>query len=208
MIKNLRICFLLSRAGVFLLILFVAFSCTPKISLVREEAQLSTLGVCLDFNPNIPPERYSSLQTELNEFIQLYNQEPHAFKLSGCDNPGVSTVTVQVGDMKLVSPGKQVAGVVVSAVGIIGVPFALISLGSPYYFFFYYFPTNQTMATLKLSPDIANEQAPPANRIYTSSGFFGNEQQQIARHTRKFDKHLRTLFNEIERDYKRSQKIR
>jgi len=206
MIKNLRICFFLTRSGIFLFILFVAFSCTPKISLVKNQTQLSTLGVCLDFNPNIPADRYSNLQVELNEFIQLYNQEPHSFKLTGCDNPEVSTVTVQVADMKLVSPGKQVAGVLASAVGIIGVPFTLISLGSPYYFFFYYFPTNQTIATLKLTPDIANQQAPPANRVYTSSGFFGNEQQQIARHTRKFDKHLRTLFNEIENDYKRSQK--
>lgn len=208
MLKRLPFAFILTRSLLALTLLCAVSSCTPKISLVKAQAQVSTLGVCLDFNPGIPQQRYAALQTELDEFIQVYNQEPHAFKLTGCNNPEVSTVTVQVADMKLVSPGKQVAGVLASAIGIIGVPFTLVSLGSPYYFFFYYFPTNQTFATLKLTPDIANEQAPPADRVYTSSGFFGNEQQQIARHTRKFDKHLRTLFTEIESDYKRAQKVK
>jgi hypothetical protein len=93
--------------------------------------------VCLNFNNAIPPERYAFLEAELDQYIQTYNRQRHAFRLTRCPDTKQTTININVADIRLVSPGKQVAGVLVSAVGMVGAPALLVSAGAPFYFFFY-----------------------------------------------------------------------
>lgn len=187
-----------------LLSFFLLTSCMTPLPMNRQ-AQIEELGVCLNFDNAIPPERYASLEAELDQYIQTYNRQGHAFRLTRCPDSNQSTISINVADIRLVSPSKQVAGVVVSAVGLIGVPALLVSAGAPFYAFFYYFPKNQTFANLEFSSDLADPNVRHIPRVYASSGFLGNEKAQINRHTRKFEAHLNLLFSEIERNYRRNR---
>lgn len=187
------------RWYVLLPLCLVLFSqCTPQLSL-QEGKRIEQLGVCLVFAEDVPQEFQEQFETALDDYILKYNTQPHAFKLTECQDE--SSMLLRVENVQYTNAGQRAAGAAVSAIGLVGVPVAMVSAGLPYYFFFYYFPTNQTHTTLALSSDIAHPTNGMMNRIYTSGGMFGSDERQRLRHTKKFDKHLTAIFTELERSY-------
>ncbi|GAB3829557.1 hypothetical protein GCM10028895_44560 [Pontibacter rugosus] len=128
-----------------------------------------------------------------------YNTQPHPFKLTECQDE--SSMLIRIENVSYTTANQRATGVAVSAIGLLGVPVAMVSAGLPFYAFFYYFPTNQTQAILALSNDIAHPTMGTMQRAYSSGGMFGTDERQRLRHATKFDKHLTAIFTELESSY-------
>ncbi|MCX2738887.1 hypothetical protein [Pontibacter anaerobius] len=192
----------LPRWQVFLPLCLLLFAqCTPARRLsLQDGKRIEQLGVCLVFADDVPTEFQEQFENTLEDYMMRYNTQPHAFKLTECRDE--SSMLLRVEHVQYTNAGERAAGVAVSAIGLIGVPVAMVSAGLPFYAFFYYFPSNQTQAILALSNDIGHPTLGAVNRVYTSGGMFGSDERQRLRHARKFEKHLTAIFTELEDSYK------
>ncbi|SFH25076.1 hypothetical protein [Pontibacter chinhatensis] len=193
----------LPRWQVFLPLCLLLFAqCTSTRLSLQDGKRIEELGVCLVFAEDVPPAFQEQFENTLEAYMQRYNRQPHAFKLTECRDE--SALLLRVEHVQYTNSGQRAAGVVVSSVGLIGVPVAMVSAGLPFYLAFWYFPTNQTQATLALSNDIAHPTLGAVNRVYTSGGMFGSDERQRLRHAKRFEKHLTAIFLELETSYKKT----
>ena len=176
---------------------------TPKLSM-QEGKRIKQLGVCLVYGDDVPIEFQEQFENNLDDYITRYNAQPHAFKLTECQDE--SSLYISVEGVNYTTSNQRAAGVAVSAVGLLGVPTLMVSAGLPLYAFFYYFPTNQTQTVLALTKDIAHPYMGTMQRVYTSGGMFGSDEKQRLRHARNFDKHLTAIFSELEKSYAKTAK--
>ncbi|HYC85977.1 MAG TPA: hypothetical protein VEB86_12185 [Chryseosolibacter sp.] len=192
----------------FLLILVVCSSCatTPTV-LLNKEADIQTLNIYFDTSEAQLPEAVDRLDLSLDNFITRFNAEPHSFQLVRAESPdGPSTLKVRVSATKLVTGGQQVAGVLVSIVGLAVVPTLMVNSGSDFYIFFYYFPHARSAAQLSLSPDLGLPGAPPARGMVASPAFLKSPGRQIEKHGKTFEKFMTTVVTKIERDLKKNKR--
>ncbi|WP_299759938.1 hypothetical protein [uncultured Pontibacter sp.] len=186
------------------LCLLLFTQCTTAKLSMQEGKQIDQLGVCLVFGEEVPPEFQEQFESKLDAYIVQYNAQPHPFKLIDCQDE--SSLLLRIENVQYTTPQQRTAGLAVSAIGILGVPVAMVSAGLPFYAFFYYFPANETQAVLALSQDIAHPTMGTMNRVYTSGGMFGTDERQRLRHSSKFEKHLTAIFVELETSYIKTSK--
>ncbi|WP_242927464.1 hypothetical protein [Pontibacter vulgaris] len=183
-----------------MLILFTQCT-TPRLSM-QNGKQVQQLGVCLYFAPGVPEDFQADFEDALDAYIVRHNNTPHAFKLTQCQDS--SSLRIRVDGVSYTNSNQRAAGIALSAVGLFAVPYIMVSSGMPFYAFFYYFPRNQTAATIALTEDLAQPGLGIMNRSYSTGGMFGNDERQRLRHKQKFDKHLNYLFTELETSYRRT----
>lgn len=177
-------------------------SCVTRQQGLRTDAPIQILNVYLEHSPQMPRQIQSGFANELDGFISQYNREPHKFRLLRVDAAQASTLTIKTHEMRLVTPGQQAAGAALTAIGL-SLPFIMVSAGSPFYIFFYYFPTVKTITETTLSDDINQSIANPAIRRYDTPGFLRSTDRQMEKHVELFDRYyLKRLFRELERSYK------
>ncbi|OKL39422.1 hypothetical protein [Pontibacter flavimaris] len=184
------------------LCLLLFAQCTSTRLSLQDGKKIDALGVCLVFAEDVPPQFQEQFETTLEEYMSRYNSQPHAFKLTECQDENAMLLRIE--HVQYTDAGQRAAGAAVSAAGLIGVPVAMVSAGLPFYLAFWYFPTNQTQATLALSNDIGHPSLGAVNRVYTSGGMFGSDERQRLRHAKRFEKHLTAIFSELEESYKKT----
>lgn len=99
---------------------------------------------------------------------------------------------------RMVSEGDQVAGAVVSVIGI-SVPFVMIAANAPIIVFFCYFPQVRSLTELSLSEDINGLQTPRREFVLSSPGFLKSPETQLRKHALSFDHMLAVLISQIEK---------
>lgn len=173
---------------------------------MQDGKQVEQLGVCLYFAPDVPEDFQANFEEALDSYMARHNAAPHAFKLTQCQDS--SSLMIRVDGVSYTNTNQRAAGVALSTVGLLAVPYIMVSSGMPFYAFFYYFPRNQTAATVAYTKDLAHPSIGPLQRVYSTGGMFGNDEKQRLRHKQKFDKHLNYLFTELENSYRTSSKRR
>ncbi len=187
--------------------LFSFSSCkTPPIYYVQREATIQELGICVNYQSEttVPQAVRDNFDLALARFIEKYNTENHTFKLKTCQNPEEMSLRFTVYETKMVSSGKQAAGVLVSLAGF-SMPFLLASAGSPILFAFWYFPKDNSAVENSLSPDIRAGLTPKSLGYVSNSGFLRSPEKQLIKHTEAFDRFLRYHVAEVEKAYLKSK---
>ncbi|WP_018478904.1 hypothetical protein [Pontibacter roseus] len=195
---------IIGRLLLFFTVIVLFTQCTPPRIAMQPGKRVEQLGVCLVFAPQVPLEFQEEFENTLELYMQRYNQERHAFQLTSCQD--TSSLSIFIDDVQYTNSSQRTTGFLVSAVGLIGVPVAMVASGLPFYAFFYYFPKNETLATLELSRDLGHQQFGRMARTYTSGGMFGSDEKQRLRHSQKFTEHLNLLFKELEKSYQKTSR--
>ncbi|MEJ7643308.1 MAG: hypothetical protein WKF87_01820 [Chryseolinea sp.] len=194
------------RHGLIILLLVTfCFSCSTPVVVVKKNAPIEKLGIYFEATAQATPVIAAQFHSDLDTFISRYNSQPgRKFELFRASFDDASTLRIKLYTTRMVNPGQQVAGVVVSAIGL-ALPFVLAGAGSPYYVFFYHFPKVKSITELSLSPDI-NEA--PGSRLFTlmSPGFLKSQPKQLEKHADYFYRMLTKLVLEIEKQSLRREK--
>lgn len=188
--------------AILMLCLVLFTQCTSNRLSMREGQQIEELGVCLTFAPDVPAEFQEQFEESLDQYMVAYNNEPHAFKLTDCQDN--TSLQLRIEDVKYTTATDRATGIVVSTLGLVALPAVLVSAGAQFIAAFYYFPNNYTLATTIFSDDIAHPTLGAMQKVYKTGGMFGSDEKQRERHARKFEVHLNTLFSEIESTYKKT----
>lgn len=185
--------------GCCLILLFT--QCTPKLSL--SHSNFDTLNISLLIDQSVDEGMTEMLVFRLNHFIREHNRNPKYFLLTNNEEAfEENTLTIQIVENRLVSRDQQIAGVVVSAIGL-SLPFVMVSAGSGFYLGFYYFPEDVSKVNLYLSEDISGLELELLSRKFTNSGFLRSYDTQLLKHGDKFDYFLSGLIRELEKSYKK-----
>ncbi len=189
------------RLGLLIACLLTFTQCAEQLSM-KHGSQVNELGVCLYFAPGVPDEFQEQFEASLDTYIANFNATPHAFKLTECKNS--SALQIRIEDVKYTTQEQRAAGIVLSTLGLVGLPVTLITAGAPIVAWFYYIPKNTTLATTAFTADIAHPTLGSLPKSYITGGIFGNDAKQRERHAKKFQTHLNMLFTEVEKSYTRT----
>lgn len=182
------------------IILFVIFltGCAPNLKLIKDSVP-SELALCVKYGDMMDEQTVTAIKVALEEFMNEFNNESHRFKLVDCSSSD-SALYVDISKTNLVGPNKQAMGCLVSSIGLIVVPMAMINSGSSYYIWFAYIPQNNTLGELSLSKNIDATSKPIVRRRFTSFPYFGDLKSQRRKHSGAFKKFLRKIVLEIEKN--------
>ena len=191
--------------GVVLIMCFTA--CAPKL-VSRPGVAIRQLGVCVNYDVNVPEEMRVGFEGHLQSFISKYNSETHSIYLYSCEDTNKEALRLYIANTKVIGPQQQAAGLVITSLGL-ATPFVMAAAGAPFVLWFYYFPHNRSEAVVSLSGDLSLTESAFINREFSSWAFLVNEERQLAKHPRKFERFLETLLQELEqgqRKYRRQQR--
>ena len=193
---------------VFTVLMLTAMSCAGPKVVLRPGVPIETIGINVDFMPGIPMKVRDGFDRSLNDFIMKHNASNQAgFKVKRAQVGCTACLTIRVIETRLVRPGQQTAGVIVSLIGF-SLPVAMASAGSPFVLWFYYFPRANSFTELSLSDDINGAPAPVTPFVLHSPGFLKSPERQVEKHVVYFDKFLTALFDNISAQYKKHRPVR
>lgn len=182
-----------------LLVVFLCSACATPSVLVKKNITIHKLGICFDTGQHASPLITNQFNNKLDDFISKYNSDPlHPFELFRASPADASTLRIRLMATRMVSEGDQVAGALVSLVGL-SVPFIMIGANAPIIIFFYYFPQVRSLTELSLSEDISGIQTPKREFLLASPGFLKSPEKQLEKHARSFDNMLSMLIHQIEK---------
>lgn len=180
-----------------LALLVLCASCAAPSVIVRQDAYIERLGIYLEAGPHAIPFVSNQFDQAVDNFIQSYNATPNrSFELFRAHANDSSTLRIKLVATRLVSPGEQTAGVLVSMVGL-SLPFVMISANVPIILFFYYFPNVRSMTELSLSEDINGAATRSKEFMLSSPGFLKSPENQIKKHTVSFNSLLKVIVAQI-----------
>jgi hypothetical protein len=185
----------------FLLILFIGLiGCAPKL-MIKKNVEVKSIGICLNYDNSTATKEISGyFDNILTGFIDVYNSQKHKFSLSKCIDQSKSSLIININSTRLVGPGGQAAGIMLSAVGI-SLPFIMIAAESPVWVAFIYLPQNFTKSNIALSGDISGNTVAALPRFFASSPYFGSMEHQKIVHSKRFYDFLTQIIKEVEDSY-------
>lgn len=188
--------------NLFLSVVLLCFGCASPSVVLKQGAKIERLGIYFDFGEQAPPLIAHQFDDKLDDFIARHNADPRrkfeVFRASANDS---TTLRIKLVATRMVSPGDQTAGALVSVLGL-ALPIVLISAEAPIIIFFYYFPRVKSMTELSLSEDINQSNPPVRGYLLVSPGFLMPPEKQVTRHAISFDALLTSLLTQIERQVK------
>jgi hypothetical protein len=183
-------------------LLLLCSSCSSNILILKPNTQLQRLGICFKEGPYRNELVATSFENALDDFIARYNASAkRKFELYRAQSDGPATLTIELFETQLVTPGQQSAGVLVSLVGL-SLPIIMASAGAEFVLFFWYFPNAKSMMELSLSPDIADPVHGRRPFQLSSPGFLKSPEHQIAKHAEYFSKTLAKIISQFEKQLK------
>ena len=182
-------------------------ACAPKL-VSRPGVAIQQLGVCINYDTTVPEEMRAGFERHLQLFINEYNSESHSIYLYPCENTNERALRLYISNTKIVGPGQQMAGAVVTTLGL-ATPFVMATAGAPFVLWFYYFPHNSSDVVVSLSSDLSAAENAFMNRGFSSWAFLVDEEKQLAKHPRKLERFLGVILRELEqgqKKYRRQQR--
>ena len=176
-------------------LLFCSACATPTI-VVKQNVTIEKLGIYFEAGDQSIAMISRQFSKELDFFIQRYNGENHRLKLFRASKNDSTCLQIKLVATRLVSPGQQATGVVLSIAGL-SLPIVMAAAGAPFYVGFYYFPKVQSMTQLSLSPDIAAKTK--TDFVLASPGFLMPPEGQMDKHTVYFGRLVNQLVVQIEK---------
>lgn len=187
------------------IIIITFIRCTPSI-IVISNADFESINLKLDIESTVDPAVSETLNMEFQHFIEDYNSKKKPFYLTNYEIQTERTISLHVINNKLVNKDQQVAGAIVTALGLTVVPLVMASGGAPIVIGFYYIPHDKSVVNLYVSDDINGLETPYLTTNFSNSGFLRSYNKQIEKHGKKFDEYLSLLIKGLEKEYIKKNK--
>lgn len=183
---------------------FLLASCSAPRLAFQDNVSFDELSIAFTFEEGTAEVLKKGFSQSMDRFITSHNSNgefPFKLKLA-TDTTSNNLLSVNLLGTKLVSRGEQTAGVLVSALGL-ALPFIMVSSGSEFYVFFYYFPKDVSVFEMSLSPDISSPEIDKLDLTLANSGFLRSVPKQIDLHTARFEYFMRNIMRTLVSDYER-----
>ena len=184
---------------VIVIVLTLCTACSTPLLLVKNVSAVERLGIYFEGGDQSFEVISGQFSRDLDAFILRHNTSPgRKFDLFRASAQDSSTLKIKLVGTRLVTPGQQTTGVVVTALGFT-LPIVMLSAGAPFFIGFYYFPQVRSLTELSLSSDLNGPSQPNKNYILSSPGFLVSPEKQIEKHVISFDRLLLALVGQIEK---------
>ncbi len=196
----MKYCILISFAAV---ILFFS-SCASNQYMLRNDAEIESLSVCVEYGPLVPELITQALETALDYAIIDFNSKPNRlFKANGCQDPDYNALNIFVEATTMVEQGQQILATVGNVVGLFILPYAMVAGGAEFFIFFWVNPQVRSYMHLSFSEDLRRykEIYPLA---HLTSGYLRSIEQQSKIHGRKFKPVFLQELNNIHNAYRKN----
>jgi hypothetical protein len=196
---------MLMRIITLLLALLFVYSCKTtqplKISASKD------FGVEWTFSKRVNESYMESVDSMITISLLEFNKEDHPYKFHKKKATDTEYVTLHFTNGKKVSPKQKRNGYILSGIGLIGIPTAMVVANLGFVVGFYYFPLNTIDAKVSMSPVITDSVYRYKKlRVQTGSLFKPNEvqvQKLFTKFQTRFAKLLLELNNKLEKEKNR-----
>lgn len=184
---------------VLLIFCLCCLSCaTLQISEDRNSKNVKAVGIEWSYSEKVDERYQPMVDSAINQLIREFNSEKHLFTVHKKLPKDKDYITIDFNKGKIASKGQQIAGYVVSAVGLIGAPVALIAAESPIIVAFYYFPENRLDSKISVSSFLAADKSRDKRLSIGTGALFANRTKQVNKLTTKFEGGLKDVLLKIE----------
>jgi hypothetical protein len=189
-----------------LLIIFIFLNGCKTTQPLRISAS-KDFGVEWTFSERVNESYMESIDSMISHSLLQFNKEDHTYKFHKKKAADTEYVTLHFTNGKKVSAKQKRNGYILSGIGLIGVPGAMVIANLGFVVGFYYFPMNTIDAKVSMSPVITDSiYRYKKFRVQTGSLFKPNEvqvQKLFTKFQTRFAKLLLELNNKLEKEKNR-----
>ncbi len=194
-----------SLQSIIVVLIVVIFTrCTPSPIFISN-SDFESINLKLKIESTVDSAVSEILTEKFQNFIEAHNSKNGPFFLTNYETHYDRTISLHIIDNKLVKKNQQVAGVLVTAIGM-ALPIIMVNAGSPIFVGFYYIPQDKSIVNVYVSEDINGMNAPYLTTNFSNSGFLRSYDKQIVKHGKKFDEYLSLLVLNLEKEYVKKNK--
>lgn len=179
-------------------------SCASNQYMLRNDAEIETLSVCVEYGEFVLEPIIESLEAALDHAIIDFNSKPNKlFKTDGCVDPDYNALNIFVEATTMVEQSQQTLATVGNVVGLFILPYAMVAGGAEFFIFFWLNPQVRSYMHLSFSEDlrVSKEIYPLA---HLTSGYLRSVERQSQVHGNKFKPIFLLELNKIHNSYRKN----
>jgi hypothetical protein len=172
-------------------IVFIVSSCqTLKVAENRNFSNTKEIGVewyVTGKVKNVGDDFDQKLDSMMLAAMESYNHKQAELVFRRKEKKDKDYLTFEINQAKIVSAGGKTAGYIISGVGLIVAPVAIL-VASEYTFFlaFYYWPEHKLLGTVEVSGNLAAENKYKMYMGATKGALFGSNKKQVPMLQKRF----------------------
>jgi hypothetical protein len=180
-------------------VLLVCSSCATKTFQAVTPVR-SHWNVELQFDPTVPAEIQDNINIAFDNFTIYSHTRPAIFDWS--QDTTETDMIIHVRAYQPVRPGQQVAGVIISLIGL-STPVLMASAQIPFVITFWYFPKTRSISEMHVR-DASGIHS--RRHLIVAPGFLKNSQMQGRRHASAYGAYFRVMGRFYEKQLKNARR--
>lgn len=172
---------------------FLIHSCSPTLRIAESSKNIGIdIAIEWTISPSASELFISKIDSVMNLVINLVNQEDHGFYVHKKRDNEEAQLTLDFEKIKFVSTGGQIAGYLVSGVGLIASPIIISTLtNQAFTLVFWYFPHDCISYSATLSADLDEDnRSRTINRFVDSGVLFTSKSKRTDKISRRLKSSL------------------
>jgi hypothetical protein len=165
---------------------FLFFSCSLKKASTRNAANTKSLALEWTYPSKITENLRLKLDSTIEVVMKQFNNEKHSFDVHKKTPIDKDYLTINFQKAKVVKNGEKIAGYIVSAIGLVVIPYVLIASESPFILVFYYYPQHRLVPAFTLSPSLSSGKNNKISMLLSTGALFVSTDKQVNKLLNKF----------------------
>jgi hypothetical protein len=182
-----------------LIICFTLYSCKP-LQIAESKKDITELGISWELGKKVNPVYKERIDSVFEAIINRFNSEKHSFTIHKRLPYEQNFLALQFEKGKFVKKGGLTAGYIVSGVGLLVAPAAILyATEGMYILAFYYFPMDNLVISGSLSPALSGNKTRPLHTLIESGALFSNKKKRINKISKKLDQRIYKILLKLDK---------
>jgi hypothetical protein len=182
-----------------LIICFALYSCKP-LQIAETKKDISDLGISWELAKKVNPVYKEKIDSVFEAIINRFNSEKHSFSVHKRLPFEQNFLALNFEKGKFVKKGGLTAGYIVSGVGLLVAPAAILYATEGMYILgFYYFPMDNLAISGSLSPALSGNKTRPLYTLVQTGALFSNKTKRMKKISKKLDQRIYKILLQLDK---------
>ncbi len=175
------------------------YSCkTLQVSSLKNNSNTKDIGLEWNYGEKVNDKLRVKIDAAMSEEIKNFNSQGHSFVLHVKKPKDKDYISVGISRGKIVRSGGKAAGYIISGIGLVAVPVALIALETGVFGGFYSLPNHRIDSRFALSSTLSGDRYHDKQLITETGALFSGTEKKVNKLVVKFISRFHTSLVKIE----------
>ncbi len=182
-----------------LIICFTLYSC-KTLQIAESKKDITDLGISWELAKKVNPVYKERIDSVFEAVMNRFNSEKHSFSVHRQLPFEQNFIVFRFENGRFVSKGGRIAGYVISGLGLLAAPVAvLIATEGAFFAAFYYFPMDKLGIVATLSPALSDKKTIPKPLMVETGAMFSNKTKRMNKMGRKLEQTIYKMLLKLDK---------